>query len=120
MRALVLALTLVATPAAAADQFDLVCTGDDEPWHYRVDLAKGEWCAGKCETVFRLASVTSGTIVLRSEKPEFRGGDAVENSINRASGEWYYYRSLPKIGFSKTVKGKCELAPFTPMPSRKF
>lgn len=119
MRALTLALCLVATPALAAEQFDLLCRGDDEPWHYRIDLAKSEWCADKCKTVHKIASITSGTIVLQSKEPQFKGGDRVINSINRATGEWYFHRSLPGVGFNKAVTGTCELRDFSGFPSAK-
>lgn len=121
MRALVLGLALVSTPVAAAEQqqFDLICSGDDQSWHYRVDLAVGEWCADVCDTVFKVASVTSGTIVLQSKEPQYRGGDKITNSINRATGDWYFYRSLPNIGFHKALNGKCEPQPFSGFPSSK-
>jgi hypothetical protein len=104
----------------AADQFDLVCSGDSEPWRYRVDLAKNEWCAGVCDSSFSIASVTSTTLVLQDAQPQHLRGDTIKNSISRVSGEWYFYRSLPKIGFNRTVKGKCAVAPFSGFPTRKF
>lgn len=113
MRWIVALAMVVATPAAAADQFDLVCTGDDEPWHYRIDLTKGEWCADDCKTTFALASVTSATLTIKEQQPKFRGDDRIVNSVNRVTGEWYFYRDLPKIGFSKVVKGECKPAPFS-------
>lgn len=110
-----IALLGLATPAMAADQFDLVCNGGDVSFHYRVDLAKGEWCFGSCETVFKIPEVTSGTLTLMDKEPSGPRGDTIKNRINRATGEWYFYRSQPSIGFYKTVEGKCELAPFSGM-----
>ncbi len=121
LRQFLLALwLLIASPAMAAEQFDLICKGDDEVWRYRIDLARGEWCARECDVTLKIVSTTASTIVLQQQEPQFRGGDSFRNMINRATGEWYFYRSLPSIDFSKTVDGKCVPAPFSGFPAAKF
>lgn len=117
MRALVLALTLVATPAAAADQFDLVCSGQyqrsavakPQPAEriYRVDLAARTWCIEDCSVVLPIADADTARITFQSFK---RRGVEVKHWVDRTSGE------VSDIDFT----GKCEAAPFTPIPPRKF
>lgn len=114
MRALVLALALVTTPAVAAEQqFDLICKAKKETVRYRVDLLAGEYCSGSCELVQKIASVTSGTLTLQDEKPQFRDGDRIWNMVNRSNGEWYFSRSMPAIGVFDTTEGRCEPANFS-------
>lgn len=119
MRALALALCLVATPAMAAEQFDLVCTAKKDTVRYRVDLAKGEWCVGSCATVLKVASVTSGTITLVDREPQFASDDRDLNQIDRTTGEWtdisYGGRSSPW-----ERKGVCKVAEYSGMPAAKF
>lgn len=121
MRAFVLALCLVATPAAAADQFDLVCTAPDTSERYRIDLPRGEWCFGKCERVMKLAEVTSGMITLIDEKPTQPSNVTAYNRINRATGAWEWYNYSPRLSSHiMDIKGHCEAAPFTGLPKPKF
>ena len=120
MRALALALCLIATPAMAAEQFDLVCTAKKTSERYRVDLARGEWCFGECDFVQKVASVTSGLIVLSEHRPAFDGDKIAANRINRVSGEWEWYNFDTKLMVSMDHKGKCEPAPFSGMPAAKF
>jgi hypothetical protein len=119
MRAIVLAMALVSTPTLAAEQFDLVCTSKKDTVRYRVDLAKGEWCVGPCETVLKIASVTSGTITLVDREPQFASDDRDLNQIDRATGAWtdisYGGRTSPW-----ERKGACKVAEYSGMPAPKF
>lgn len=123
--ALSAALLLASQPAAAADQFDLSCISAKRnkktvPFPIKIDLARGEWCIGKCEAVFRIKSVTSSTIVLgETETPtEGRAGQR----IDRLTGEYYFYEEKPAPGetwpptalFGKwEQRGTCTPQPFT-------
>lgn len=126
MRALVLALGLVAVPALAADQFDLLCTGGRggrETMHYRLDLARGEYCFGKCESIAKIAGVTSGMITLYDDQPKFSGDTRSYNTINRITGEWRWYNFSPRLSVAAMdITGSCELDDFSgfPMLTRKF
>jgi len=113
MRALALALCLVSTPAIAADQFDLICTAKKESVRYRIDLAAGEYCAGNCEIVQKIAGVTSGTLTLQDKQRQFPDDDRIWNTINRATGEWYRSESIPSISLYETTEGRCEPATFS-------
>ena len=108
--------------------FDLVCTGtistvekgrskNKEPTsvRYRVDLERGRYCLGKCTTTQPIHSVTSTEIVLRF----WQDGDAgYITRINREDGS---YSDVMRLGDGRLVDiGKCERAPFSGHPDRKF
>jgi hypothetical protein len=124
MRALVLALTMIATPAAAADQFDLVCEGKvgalSFSARYRVNLATREWCEDSCERTRGISAVTARTIVLYNKLKASDLDSEARISINRETGEWSDYYSSPDQGWDEI--GKCEVAPFSgfPVVKRKF
>jgi hypothetical protein len=105
---------LVATPAAAADQFDLICTAKKESQHYRVDLAKSEYCFGDCRQVMPIATITSGLIKFYDDEPKFPGDATKYNIVNRLTGEWQWYNYSPRLGpGAMDIKGTCEPAPFS-------
>lgn len=108
------ALAMPAIAAPAGDQFDLVCKAKRDGQRYRIDLAKNEWCADKCGTVRKIASVTSGTLVLADQKPAIRGEMTNTIIINRVTGAWHTYFYWPKAGgLPSTTDGSCEPAPFS-------
>ena len=108
---------LAATPAVAADQFDLVCSAKTETQHYRLDLVKNEWCFGKCENVQKISSVTSGMITLADHQPAFRGDYTAYNQINRISGEWRWHSYNPRYTSTMDITGSCISAPFSGIAS---
>jgi hypothetical protein len=115
------ALMLAATPAWAADRFDLVCTAGKTPVHYRVDLAAGEWCAGDCSVVNKIAAVTSGMLTLQDEKAIRRSDWENTTTVNRITGEWYSYSynaSLGGLPFQRS--GRCEPTTYSGMAKPKF
>lgn len=120
MRSLILMLALVSTPVAAAEQFDLLCKAPGVTEHYRIDLARGEWCFEKCELVQKIAQATSGEIILAEHKPEYRDDRTSHNRINRISGEWEWFNSDPRYTAIQDVKGTCERKEFSGMPAAKF
>lgn len=111
--ALAIGLLCFAAPASAADQFDLLCNGDGEAQHYRIDLIRGEWCFGKCENVQRIASFTSGMITLAEHRPAYQGDSTSYNRVNRLTGEWTWYNFDPRYTAVMDIKGTCEPAPFS-------
>ncbi len=116
MRALVLCLALIATPAAAAEQFDLVCKSKAEVTRYRVDLAAREWCWEGCTNgTWRIADVTSSRIVFKDEKTDT---SVVSNFVDRSSGRYSRFNQSRFGTFSS--QGTCEVAPFSGFPKAKF
>lgn len=112
----------------AASSFDLVCAGTistveqgkvsakvPTKGRYRIDLDRGRYCTAKCTTSEPIYSVTSTEIVLRFQKYEDAG---YVTKINREDGS---YTDVFMLGDSRIVDvGKCERAPFSGLPERKF
>lgn len=115
MRKMVLLLALIATPAAAADQFDLVCKGGKETMHYRIDLTSGEYCADKCERILKVQEATAGMITLSETRSALSAAPIGYNQINRLTGEWRWF-----FQGGQNITGKCERAPFSGFPVAKF
>lgn len=121
---------LVATPAMAADQFDLVCSGR---WHervnakwkpaqyrYRVDLAASKWCEGSCDGTSQITNVTDLVITLTDKKRD-RFNDLTESHwISRQTGDLHY--TYLADGLFEEREGKCTVAAFSgfPEPKRLF
>jgi hypothetical protein len=121
MRILWAILLLIATPAYAADQFDLVCSDKISTVRYRVDLQRGEWCFGECRDVQKFASVTSGTLTLSERVPTLPGGPRSYNRISRQTGEWRWYNYDPRYPSSVMDRaGTCQPAEFSGFPVSKF
>jgi hypothetical protein len=123
MRAIWLAVALVATPVMAAEQsqqFDLVCTAKRESDRLRIDLARGEWCFGACERVMKIQEVTAGLITLHDEKPSPPDNIRAYQTINRLTGEWQWYNYTPRYRSIMDIKGVCAPASFSGFPTAKF
>jgi hypothetical protein len=138
-------LLLGGCQAKAVKQFDLVCnasmtqrsidrelgerTKNLPPFtvRYRVDLERGIYCQGACEEVRDLAKVSETEIVFVDEKVTQHL--STMRSVDRTSGEMAGKTEaiIPRyngVGFAyrstTLVSGKCEVAPFTGMPTAKF
>lgn len=121
MRKLAIIVVLgIAEPALAADQFDLVCTAPKTEMRYRIDLARGEWCAGECKRVMKIAEVTSGMLTLHREEPQLPERRRAYTTIDRATGEWRWYYTDASTISAQDVNGTCEPAPFSGFPAAKF
>lgn len=121
MRAWLAIVGLMATPAVAAEQFDLICKAPRAAERYRIDLARGEWCFGDCNLVQKLAEVTSGTIFLRKQEPTSANGPKSINSVNRSSGAWHRYSFNPRYDRAPAVMdGACTPTEFSGFPASKF
>lgn len=118
MKVSVFIALIVATPAIAADQFDLMCTSNRGSDHYRIDLVRGEWCHDKCEAVFKIEEVTSGLLTLHNQQPTEEDRTTSYTRINRVTGEWSMYYSTRYTTILRS--GVCAPAPFSGMPQPKF
>lgn len=121
MRSLILLGLMVATPAAAADQFDLVCSAKKVSERYRVDLTSGEYCTAECKTVRKIQEVTTGVIVFQRTEPKVRRDPRILDQVNRTTGEWFSSNYFPGIDLVPDMKqGTCQSAPFSGFPASKF
>jgi hypothetical protein len=126
MISLSLAITMLAT---AATSFNLVCTGtvstgegfksdkSKTPFSitYRVDLNRDRWCSDRCTSSEPLYGVTNEEIIFRFQKDEDL---TIATRVNRESG---VYSDLAKLGPGWIHSfGKCQPAPFTGLPGRRF
>lgn len=122
---------VVASPALAAEQFDLVCRGQVR-WapagklqpverRYRVDLTAGTWCLDACTATEQLASVGQAEIVFKQADRTLPPGAYFEHTVNRTTGAWkntYIQRGAFSTYWD--YSGTCEPAPFSGMPATKF
>lgn len=110
----------LSAPALAADQFDLICTAKKQTNRFRIDLARMEYCEGSCENVNKIHEVTSGLITLSKTEPQ--PGNAAQgwNTVNRVTGEWWWYFSSPASYRVMDIRGACQPAEFSGMPTAKF
>lgn len=105
---------LLASPAFAADRFDLHCkhpNGKDGV-SLRIDLQNGEWCNTRtgCKNIEKIVSATSGKIILTDERPQ-RYGDVTDyKEVNRVTGQ-YYSKYVGPISLSSLQT--CEPAPWS-------
>jgi len=131
MKALILILGLLGTPALAADQFDLVCKGQERysvvgrwkpaSYRYRIDLQSLRWCSGTCDGTSKIEDVSDGVITLSDKKREPFNSSTETHWIGRRKGDLHYaYSSGP--GLYEEREAQCEPAEFTgfPEPVRKF
>ncbi|HEX7856088.1 MAG TPA: hypothetical protein VF503_20600 [Sphingobium sp.] len=131
MRALILAVGLIAAPAVAADQFDLVCHGEvkhspDGKWRpidfrYRIDLVSRRWCDSECNGASDIAEVSDLQITLAANDQKYPGRIYESSWIDRLNGDLHYIYS-GGLGSFEERRGKCEVAPFSGFPAvqRKF
>lgn len=108
MRFLLALALVIAAPAFAADQFDLICTSrhHDALFHYRVDLASRTYCyttsEGDACPQYAIEDIGSDTIIFN--------GYAPADIVNRTTGEWTFRDA------GTLYRGTCEPAPFSGFP----
>jgi hypothetical protein len=123
MKSLALALALVATPAVAADRFNLVCVGTETdprdsvtPFkaEFRFDLVSKTYCQDECDGPSPIKAVSATRIVLQDlDDPQL--GFQVED-ISRETGKYHAYT---KVGLARFVTdATCEAAPFKAIPRK--
>ena len=127
-RVIVPFLLLAASPAVAADQFDLACQGwkwttrggaaQEYDFRVRVDLAAKTWCDVDCKAGQPIQSIAEDKLVLLDEGTlNSRMEVAREATFDRKANE-YHYRLLqtrPTDDYLE-YQGKCTTAPFTAIP----
>lgn len=128
--AMIVCVMLLASPALASDQFDLLCegtvqsrvNGPQEPitQRFSFDLASNRFCKTttfrgevfneRCENVLNIAEVTSDRITLLKDVP------GTIYYIDRQSGDLTH---IMRSAY-KSEHGHCELADYRPLPSARF
>lgn len=118
---------------AAAAAFNLVCSGtsfvgeglaalkkeNQTPYNqiFRIDLAAGRWCLGSCETTDSIYNINSTKIMLKYEHDDKLGSESFI-LLNREDGTILDRTKLEAFMIMNT--GKCDPAPFSGFPARKF
>lgn len=120
-----------ALPLAMAAAFNLVCSGTQDTVAFgktletakpfqatlSVDLDAKRFCFEGCEQTLTIVSVSDTEIVLqRQAYPKDRAN--FERTINRESGQMY--SRIEISGVVLISYSKCQAAPFTGFPARKF
>lgn len=119
LRGWILVAAVIAAPAAAADQFDLICKAKKTEVRYRVDLSRGEWCSEDCRRVLPVANVTTGELTLEDVRPTRRDDPTSLIRINRSTGQWHTFFAIGSL-MPSGHDGLCEPAPFSGFPATKF
>jgi hypothetical protein len=115
MRMLLLAIgVLAATPAIAADQFDLVCTADKTKVRYRVDLGTQMYCEARCSRIAKIFDTTPSMIVFERHERAFAGGKDILDQVNRTTGTWTkFFDSGSGANTHISLTGQCRRALFS-------
>lgn len=134
MRYLVFVLMMMAAvaPAAAADKFDLKCSGTkteklDAPgapvsFTLHIDLAAKQYCRNQCEQVLPIFDVKPDKITFHSDSTKDRRMSIyVEDHVDRKSGSYerVMIETYPTSFYEKT-SASCKPAAFTPFPKTMF
>lgn len=121
----------VATPAVAANQFDLKCKGTQEKktgapataWNetFRMDLDAKRWCRGACRTAAPIASVTADEITIIDSRATTGGPADTVLWVSRTTGQ---VREYVEAGWSGATfdlaKGSCTRDLYSGLPGTKF
>lgn len=131
------AIVCCSSPVLAADQFNLDCSGTEETFNaleipplttkpyrevFRVDLAKGRYCADDCQGTGEIFEITE----TRIEFSEPADSDRVRGThffyVSRVTGELTNYSRPARSPIAFTVKAECKVTPFSGFPpvERKF
>ena len=121
-----LAAVSLTAPALAqsAQQFDLICTGQQQfrpdmkptavTHRYRIDLDAKRWCWEQCQFANDIQSVTADRITFYENLP---GQPTKQAYIRRTDGKYFRY----SFGRSYTHdEGTCQPAPFSGLPAPRF
>lgn len=130
VRAAALTLAILASPltATAAEQFDLICKGEQQEGvsapkaphevRYRFDLVENRWCEQACERAFAIQEVTADLLVLEKKKTGSPLFATIEHAISRTEGRVSFSAFAPD--YFRSFHASCEPAPFSGMPKPKF
>ena len=128
MRYVVLPLLLLATPAVAADQFDLACqgtkwtqrgtAGEAHKFRLRVDLAANKWCEDDCKTVQALSSSSADKLTLTDEGTlNTRMEMSRVITLDRKTGAFVHnFTQIRPDESLFYVQATCKTEAFTPFP----
>lgn len=128
---------LFASPSLAADQFDLLCTGQlkqgvsskasPHSQTYRIDLTGNRWCVGACTETRPIYSATSSMLTLMegADSSKSADGSALTHNIDRTTGALFDFQYRPPLFASSLpswweFRATCEPRPFSGMPAAKF
>lgn len=129
MRPILVFLLAFATPATAADQFDLVCSGTEEntsalqnrhtvePWEavIRIDLENGRYCMAACQGTTEIYEVSDTRIEFAEpHERDFRRGSSAFY-VRRTTGELVWY-NFPGSGVARQIEAQCAPGPFSGFP----
>lgn len=136
----IFAAVVAASPATAADQFDLFCRGKIESfslsgskvepfeYHYRLDLVQAKYCQGNCRALFDIAKVQPGSLTMSEKRTDTPSEDSFSTIvINRETGELVgsagsRFPGRPELTVTLKWLGTCEPGPFSGFtePKTKF
>jgi len=124
-------LLLVATPAFAADQFDMACQGTKlttragpaEPATVRVhvDLAARQWCLDACGRVQPIQDVSDAAITFKDDTTlNTREESTTEVTVDRRTNRFHQLLIFerPQTSYLK-LEATCTIEAFTPFPAGK-
>lgn len=121
----------IASPAFAANQFDLVCKGKEQKqtgvpataWseRFRIDLDAKRWCRGACKSAAEIGSITADEIVLSDSRATIGGPGDVETTLSRTNGAIKEYVMMGWSGSAASLaEGKCTRDSFSGLPGQRF
>ena len=121
----------MATPAFAANQFDLVCKGTEQlktgapttKWEerFRMDLDAKRWCRGACKSAAPISSVTADDILLSDSRATIGGPADTEAAFSRTNGTIREYIMMGWSGSTASLaEGKCTRDLFSGLPGQRF
>lgn len=117
---------------AAADQFDLECTGvkseavDGAPTPHqfgvRVNLTAKKWCWDHCERVFDIHAVHPDRIVLTDDRSDnIRTRRTSTTEVSRITGDFRLLSIILRpVAIYRKIEGACTKVPFSGFPEAKF
>lgn len=119
--------SVLASSAAAAEQFDLRCTkqvrgsgvAETSTRTYRIDLEAKRWCMDECKTARGIQAVTPDRITIDETDPAERRYRAT-HYIDRSTGKYIQTYDNRSLGTVIITEGVCEPAPFSGLPGTKF
>lgn len=117
--------------AAASDQFDLVCTGQEQKatgvppsaWKesFRIDLNQRLWCRGDCKAPAQISTITADQIVLQNSRATLGGPANAEAKLFRNDGRIVEYIHMGWSGATASLaEGTCTRDSFSGFPGKKF
>jgi len=111
---------LAATPAIAANQFDLICTANKTKVHYRVDLDTGLYCEASCFNTYKISDITPSMIVFERHERAFLGDKEYLQQV-RTNGAWIkFFDSGRGTKTSTPLIGQCRRDLFSGFYNNRF